>query len=566
MRKLLMFIITALLINNSFIFSFPSKEVTITPMEPVPFSRGVSFTRWFEEVPKSAQEIHNRYTEQDFSDVKQLGVDVIRLPIDFYLFTSGAPNYTIDPLLFKLLDEALDWAEKYKIYIIMDCHPENQPVIDKTIINFILPLWRQMAEHFKNQSEYVIYEILNEPQGISSGNWGKIQGDVINEIRKIDQRHWIVIGGTNYNSFDSLSSLPKYTEKRLLYTFHFYDPYIFTNQGVYSDAPSLASLAGVPFPYDRKRMPEIPPDLRGTSVDRYLRISYPTDGTKAALGKELDTVAKFSKQRNVPVFCGEFGVLRRTSLPDDRVRWHKAVRELFEERNIPWIKWSYYDCYGIFNSQLDGAFRWASAGDINVDLDVELVKALSLTPVPQRQRGQLQTSFSIYEDSFNRGVSIYDRKHSTIDLYYTPAAEGKYAIQLGNLRGHGGRSDGMTLLLSVMDLTYLAQNDYVLEFKAKTDKPLYVEASFYNFMDNINWQIGYKIDQTQLPPDGNWHTIRIPLKNMKTNGQIDISTDQYTKSSGRPVFWTKINMLEFIITQEDSNINNLYLDSIKITK
>jgi len=144
-----------------------------------PFSRGVAFTNWFEYV-KNAQEISfRRFVEQDFIDVKNLGADVIRLPIDLTVFTSSAPAYTIDPLLLKLLDQAVDLAEKHQLYIILDHHPAGQPPTDVKVRDFLIPVWTQMARHYKDRGQYVVYEIHNEVNHITSANWGRIQGEVI---------------------------------------------------------------------------------------------------------------------------------------------------------------------------------------------------------------------------------------------------------------------------------------------------------------------------------------------------------------------------------------------------
>ena len=200
----------------------------------------------------------------------------------------------------------MDLAEKYQLYIILDNHPGSMPPVDRNIQNVLLPLWRQISDRYKNRSEYVIYEIMNEPNGISNRDWGRVQGEVINAIRIIDPNKWIVVGGTNYNSIDDMVSLPRYTDNKLLYTFHFYDPMLFTHQGATWVTPSMESIKGIPFPYDRNRMPALPNELRGTWRETEFR-NYPQEGTAAALIRQIDKAANFARQRNVPVFNGEIG-------------------------------------------------------------------------------------------------------------------------------------------------------------------------------------------------------------------------------------------------------------------
>ncbi len=356
--------------------------------DSVSFSRGINFTRWFDRVGNdqyagSAQEINfSAYREQDFADVKSLGVDVIRLPINYLPnMTHGAPDYIIDQQLFRLLDRVVGWAEKYQIYIIIDNHPYGNGGMAPTTepsIQIYKKIWPQIAEHFKSRSKYVIYEILNEPQDdyISSSDWGRMQKEIIDAIRSVDQNHWIVVSGINTGGDPTigLSSLPTYSDNKLLYTFHFYEPHIFTMQGA-TGTPFESIVAGLPFPYDSSRMPN---ELMGTSADDELRRT----GNIEHLTKLIDKIADFVRQRNVPVFCGEFGVYRKYAPAEDRVRYYKFIRETLETGNIPWIMWDYFSDFGLFN--INSFDQWYSRGDFDTDLNVELVRALGLTPPPQR--------------------------------------------------------------------------------------------------------------------------------------------------------------------------------------
>ena len=340
-----------------------------------PFSRGVNFSQWFEG--PNAQAIQfKKFTEQDFINVKSMGADVIRLPVTMHSMTGGAPEYVLDPQLLKFLDTAVGWAEKHQLYFIIDNHSFD-PVAstDENIDGILLKVWTQIAARYKNRSQYVVYEILNEPHGISDSRWGAIQGMAIDTIRKIDRTHAIIVGGTDYNSISKLSSLPEYYDHNLIYTFHFYDPLIFTHQGATWSSPSLASLAGVPFPAEGRRIPRTTGDLTGTWVEDALK-NYKNDASFSTLAASLDKTVAFSRERNVPVFCGEFGVYMLQSPAKDRVLWYEFVTGLLERRNIARTSWDYFGGFGIFNNQTGKDFR----SDVNVDV----VRALGFIPPPQR--------------------------------------------------------------------------------------------------------------------------------------------------------------------------------------
>ena len=73
----------------------------------VPFTRGVNLTMWLQET--SVKQIQfSKYTKKDFENIKLLGCDVIRLPINMHAMTKGAPNYVIEPLLFDLSTRVLE--------------------------------------------------------------------------------------------------------------------------------------------------------------------------------------------------------------------------------------------------------------------------------------------------------------------------------------------------------------------------------------------------------------------------------------------------------------------------
>jgi endoglucanase len=64
---------------------------SILMAQDVPFQRGVNLTGWFQA--SSAKQIQfTRYTYQDFENIKSLGCDVVRLPINLHHMTKAHPT------------------------------------------------------------------------------------------------------------------------------------------------------------------------------------------------------------------------------------------------------------------------------------------------------------------------------------------------------------------------------------------------------------------------------------------------------------------------------------------
>ena len=525
-----------------------------------PFSKGVNFSGWFESFSAGGIPF-TKYTEQDFADVKSLGADVIRLPVKMHSMTSGAPDYTINPLLFRFLDIAVGWAEKYKLYIIIDNHSFD-PVkgLEDSIDKILLPVWTQVARRYKDRSDYVIYEILNEPHGISDARWGEVQGMAIETIRRIDQKHAIIVGGTDYNSIGKLSAIPKYSDPNLIYTFHFYDPHIFTHQGAGWGEPSLASLSGVPFPYNSRRMPRVPANLRGTWVEGALSSDYQRAASAQTLNAALDRVVSFSRERDVPVFCGEFGVYMIQSPPRDRVTWYKFTADALDRRNISRTSWDYYGGFGVFNSGM---------GSFTHDLNTEVVRAMGFTPPPQTHLSEQpqNTGFVIFDDFPNHKYVTVDHwgENSEFSLYDNNSAAGDFAIVWGN----ASQYNAFYFLFAGNsgDFSSLAQEGYFLEFRARTERPARFDVRFLNgeSSTSIPWRMRYAIDEKILPPDGRWHTIRIPLANMSEHGAWASASRKWLEPKNQ-FSWAHIDRLEFVAEYSDLTGIRIWFDEIKITR
>jgi endoglucanase len=343
------------------------EKLTVKP----PFRRGFNFSRWFEF--RAVKDIPaDKYGREDFERVKALGVDHIRLPMRSNDFSTGRPDWKLDPLYLSYLDRALDWAEETGLYLLLDNHTFNNKIPDGEdgdLEKALRKVWTQLAGRYKGRGPLIMYEIFNEPHGISDEKWGAIQGRVIEAIREQDTSHTIIAGGTNYNSIGALEGIPEYPDGNLIYTFHYYDPHVFTHQGNSWDSIPLTNLGGVPFPGEAARMPALPEDLKGTQYEEVFA-SYAQVSTREAMGNRIAEAVSFANKRGVPVFCGEFGVYMKTALREDRVRWHQTVIGLFDSMDIPWTIWEWDSAFGVFKT--------GGGGEIPGDLDPEIISALGL--------------------------------------------------------------------------------------------------------------------------------------------------------------------------------------------
>ncbi len=113
-------------------------------------------------------------TERDFTRIKALGLDTVRIPVPYFIFGDRPPFIGCT----EELDKAFDWAERYGLQILIDLHtaPDSQNGSDNGGISgvckwaqepeeveFELSVLRRLAQRYGKRPGLWGIEILNEP-------------------------------------------------------------------------------------------------------------------------------------------------------------------------------------------------------------------------------------------------------------------------------------------------------------------------------------------------------------------------------------------------------------------
>jgi endoglucanase len=523
-----------------------------------PFHRGVNLTGWFQQ--STVQQVQfSRFTQQDFINIKSLGCDVIRLPVNLHYMTSGPPDYTVDPLFYYFFDQVVDMSEELELYLILDNHTFDPATnTDPNIGDVLNPVWTQIAGHYKNRSTYLYYEVLNEPHGISDAAWNTIQQNVIQTIRAVDSVHTIIIGPAGWNSYNNLQYMPVYSDTNLIYTFHYYDPFMFTHQGASWTDPSMVPLAGVPFPYDTARMPACPAELIGTWVESSLN-NYNNDGTVARVKQLIDIAAAFKTARGVPLYCGEFGVYIPNSNNDDRVYWYNTVRSYLEEKDLVWTIWDYTGGFGLFKAGSREMFDY--------DLNIPLVEALGLNAPPQSEfvLKPDTTGFDLYLDY--TGAKIFESSWNAagiLDYYSTDnPARGNFCLYWTDVDQYNYIGFNFT---PIKDLSVLVDKGYAIDFWVRGDTP---GARFdIRFIDTKTddpndhpWRMRMTIDETMATWDDAWHHLQIPLSDFTEQGSWD--NNQWYNPQG-DFDWANVDLFQIVAEHQALKGIKFWFDNIRV--
>ena len=221
-------------------------------------------------------------TEQYFIDVANAGFTNVRIGMDFFgnrtpetttqysplndgtSYSGSSSDYNINTSYLNRIQTVLDWALNQNLIVILDFHGADLKneflyTFDNQKIQYTHPnsarrmadldkfysIWSQIADRFKNYSDNLLFEVLNEPYfEVSDTEMNTINQQVIDIIRlsggNNSSRKIIITGGTQ-NSFRAPTTIAPsilQNDSYLIATFHYYRPFSFTKSSSEGNADS----------------------------------------------------------------------------------------------------------------------------------------------------------------------------------------------------------------------------------------------------------------------------------------------------------------------------------------
>jgi hypothetical protein len=174
----------------------------------------------------------------------------------------------------------------------------------------------------------------------SSEPWNRLAARLIEYIRSIDNQHWIMVGGNYYNAISTLKEITIFDDSRIVYTFHFYEPMLFTHQ----KAPWVPVLhqfnrtLAYPGPVSglREFLQENPQRSNDYQISAYVDLIM----DKADLEKRFQDAVDFLRLSGKPLYCGEFGSIDLAPM-QSRINWNHDLISLCNQHGIGKAYWSY---------------------------------------------------------------------------------------------------------------------------------------------------------------------------------------------------------------------------------
>ncbi len=327
------------------------------------FEHGINLGGWLSQCVHTFPHYETFIKEADLKRIREWGLDHVRVPIDYDLVEDkeGIPLEKG----FEMIDRACEWCRKYGLNIILDLHKtfgfsfdtgENESGLfeNRVCQERFYTLWERLAKRYGREHDFVAFELLNEvTEKKYCDAWNEIISRCIPLIRKKAPENRIIIGGYHNNSIEALPDLILPADDGIVYTFHCYEPLIFTHQGAHW-TPGM----NVNF-----RMSLKTSTYRDMEAFTKKNLTQATVGfgdfeAQSTLGSEFfdryfSEAVSLAEKRNVPLYCGEYGVINLAE-PSDTLLWYECIADSFDRFRIGRAAWTYHKMdFGILDEHMD---------------------------------------------------------------------------------------------------------------------------------------------------------------------------------------------------------------------
>lgn len=245
-------------------------------------------------------------TEALYQSLAAAGVKTVRIPVTWGPWEGEASTYLIESDYMSLVKQNVLWAKAAGLNVVLNTHHDeywqdaysaaSNSETNEEIKVRIVATWKQIAEAFKEEGEYLILESFNElnhnwasPTGgelTIMNEWNQIVVNTIRETGGNNATRWISVPSYQASpayALDSRFTIPNDKANKLIIAVHCYDPYNFTL------AENLTSTWGSAA--DKKAITDLLNKLKEKYIDQ-----------------------------NIPCYLGEFGCSRHETDKENACR------------------------------------------------------------------------------------------------------------------------------------------------------------------------------------------------------------------------------------------------------
>lgn len=314
------------LIVTGLVSSFSISNCQLEPYDAVNrMMRGINIGNTME--PEYEGQWGNaKIVETLFDDYKEAGFTSVRIPIRWDKHTQTAAPFTVDAVWMDRVEQVVDWGLERGLFITINAHHEDwikQKYSDPAQRARFDSIWSQISVRFRDKSDSLLFEIINEPKGLTQMQIDDLNERVLKIIRKTNPTRLVIFSGHEWSGADQLLSaaIPDTSDKYLVGYYHSYDPWPFALEG---------------------------PGTYGSPSD--------ISTTKA----RFDRVKAWSDKNHIPVILSEFGAVSKCEHNSRMTNYAVTVEQCLNHG----IAFNVWDDGGDFQMLIRPQRKWNDLKDV----------------------------------------------------------------------------------------------------------------------------------------------------------------------------------------------------------
>lgn len=310
-------------------------------------TKGINLGGFLSQCVYKTEHYNTFILRDDIKTIAEMNFDHVRLPIDYEVIETESGEEI--PENYVYIDNTIKWCKEFGLNLVLDVHKTwgytftkaaetgaNTLFDSEEAKERFLNLWDKLSKRY-GKEENVALELLNEVVNPEYAQpWNDLIDRAVALIRKNAPLVTIIYGGVEWNSAGTLKYLREPADENILFTFHYYEPLVFTHQKAYW-VPTIKQDLTVNYSEGMDY-------LRKESVSIGLQ-GMPCANSKAATMAEyheemLSAALAEAERRGMKLYCGEFGVIDKAPARE-AILWYKDVLQLFRRYGFGYAIWSY---------------------------------------------------------------------------------------------------------------------------------------------------------------------------------------------------------------------------------
>jgi len=257
---------------------------------------------WLQDPREVKEEFFDEFQKRNFTNV--------RIPVCWHMQTSETAPYTINEAYLSSVEQMVDWSLERGMVTVLNAHHEkwlDQSSAFAAGLPRLEAIWTQIATRFKSRSQFLLFEIFNEAHLMSADQLNTMNAAILPIIRESNPTRIVFLQGLKFGNpswiMANPSSLVIPDDPQIMLEIHNYDPFKYAG--------------GNP-----------------------TKFSWGSDSDRQALSAWMSDIDSWSKQKNLPIYYGEFGITSTQTASTGRDEWLKAHYEGITSRGWAASVWN----------------------------------------------------------------------------------------------------------------------------------------------------------------------------------------------------------------------------------